>query len=52
MHSYKIIEQGQTVEKASQALILLHGRGSTAMDILGLAHEFCDDTFSLSFKVI
>jgi phospholipase/carboxylesterase len=48
MHSYKIIEQGQAVDKASKAMILLHGRGATAYDILGLAHEFCDDSFYIA----
>lgn len=45
MHSYKIIEKGQSIDKASKALILLHGRGGTAFDILRLADEFCDNTF-------
>lgn len=45
MHSYKIVEQGISLNKASKALILLHGRGGTAIDILGLAQEFCDPTF-------
>lgn len=33
------------LEKAEKALILLHGRGGTGASILGLADEFCDDTF-------
>lgn len=45
MHSYQFLEKGQPVDKASQALILLHGRGGTARDIIQLADEFCDDTF-------
>lgn len=45
MHSDEIIERGQPIDKASKALILLHGRGSSALDILGLADEFCDDTY-------
>lgn len=45
MHSYHIVEQGRPLNKASKALILLHGRGGTAVDILKLANEFCDDTF-------
>lgn len=48
MHSYKIIEQGQTIDKASKALLLLHGRGGTALDILNLANEFCDPTFYIA----
>lgn len=31
--------------KAKKALILLHGRGATAHDIMGLADVFCDDQF-------
>lgn len=42
MHSYQIVSQGQNLEKASKALILLHGRGSTAFEIMNLAKEFCD----------
>jgi phospholipase/carboxylesterase len=45
MHSYSIIEKGQPLSKASKALILLHGRGSTAEDILSLADIFCNETF-------
>lgn len=44
-HNYKIIEHGQPLNKASKALILLHGRGGTAADILRLADELCDETF-------
>lgn len=28
-----------------KALILLHGRGGTAEDMLSLSHRFCDKTF-------
>lgn len=48
MHSYKIVEQGLPLNNASKALILLHGRGGTAIDILGLAQEFCDSTFYIA----
>jgi phospholipase/carboxylesterase len=48
MHSYKIVEQGLALNKASKALILLHGRGGTAIDILGLAQKFCDHTFYIA----
>jgi phospholipase/carboxylesterase len=48
MHSYNIIEQGQSPDKASHALILLHGRGGTAQDILSLADEFCDDSYYIA----
>lgn len=44
MHSYKIVERGSSINIASKALIMLHGRGSTALDILSFAHELCDDT--------
>ncbi len=30
---------------AKKALVLLHGRGGTAAGILGLANEFCDESF-------
>lgn len=48
MDHYKIVEQGLSLNKASKALILLHGRGGTADDILGLTQEFCDDTFYIA----
>jgi phospholipase/carboxylesterase len=48
MHSYNIIHKGQPLHKASQGLILLHGRGGTANDILSLADRFCDDTFYIA----
>jgi phospholipase/carboxylesterase len=45
MHRYSIVEQGAALESADKALILLHGRGGNAADILTLADQFCDDTF-------
>jgi phospholipase/carboxylesterase len=45
MHQYQILESGKTIDKAEKAIILLHGRGGTAQDIISLADEFCDDTF-------
>lgn len=37
--------KGQPLDKASKALILLHGRGGTAVDILELADEFGGENF-------
>jgi len=48
MHPYHIVEKGQPVKKASKGLILLHGRGASAEDILGLAEYFCDDSFYIA----
>ncbi len=48
MHSYQVIQQGQPIDKASKALILLHGRGSTASDILKLADQFCNNQFYIA----
>lgn len=45
MHRYSIIEQGPAPDKAAKAIILLHGRGGSAEDIITLADEFCDDTY-------
>lgn len=39
MHSYHIVEEGLPLNKAKKALILLHGRGGTAQNILTLAPE-------------
>lgn len=47
MHSYHLIEKGQPLNKATKAMILLHGRGGRAEDILKLAPEICDDSFYL-----
>lgn len=48
MHRYSIIEDGAAVEKAASAIVLLHGRGGSAEDIMILADEFCDDTFYIA----
>jgi phospholipase/carboxylesterase len=45
MHSYHIIEKGCLRDKAKNALILVHGRGSTANDILTLSDFFTDKTW-------
>lgn len=45
MHRYSIIEQGSPLDRAEKALVLLHGRGGSADDIITLADEFCDDTY-------
>jgi phospholipase/carboxylesterase len=39
MHQRKIVTAGQPLAGANKALILLHGRGASADDILGLAYE-------------
>lgn len=39
MHIKKIVYAGQAPADASKALIMLHGRGASAMDILSLAGE-------------
>jgi len=41
----KVEKRGQPLDKASKALILLHGRGGNAVDMLRLADHFCDETF-------
>lgn len=43
MHPYQISERGQPLQKASKALILIHGRGSTAVDILRLGAQLADE---------
>ena len=45
MHKYDITEQGAPLNKAKKALVLVHGRGASATDILGLAPYFTDETF-------
>jgi phospholipase/carboxylesterase len=36
---------GTSLEKATKAMILLHGRGASSEDILSLAPHLCDDNF-------
>ena len=48
MHTYKIIEKGKSLPEASKALVLLHGRGSSANDIVSLADHFCDQNFYIA----
>jgi phospholipase/carboxylesterase len=48
MHEYQILEKGKPLGQAAKALVLLHGRGGSAQDIITLANEFCDDTFYIA----
>lgn len=48
MHEYKILEKGKPIHQASKAIILLHGRGGSAHDIITLADEFCDESFYIA----
>lgn len=48
MHEYKILEKGEPLNQASKAIILLHGRGGSAHDIISLADEFCDESFYIA----
>ncbi len=48
MHSYQIKEKGKPLLQAKKAMILLHGRGADADDILPLADSFCDETFYIA----
>jgi phospholipase/carboxylesterase len=48
MPDYELIHQGQSINNASKALLLLHGRGGSAQDMLGLAKEFSDDSFYIA----
>jgi phospholipase/carboxylesterase len=47
MHVKKVIEAGLPLAKAKKALILIHGRGATAEDILSLHREFALDDFCI-----
>ncbi len=48
MHKFVIKREGRQLEKASKAMILLHGRGSTAENILSLGNVFCDESFYIA----
>lgn len=43
-----VLHQGVLVSKATKALILLHGRGGNARDMLSLADAFIDDHFYIA----
>ena len=47
MHTKNIIAAGQDLQKAEKALILVHGRGGDAKDILFLADELAVSDFAL-----
>lgn len=48
MHNYQILEKGKPLQQAAKAIVLLHGRGASAKDIIGLADAFCDDSFYIA----
>lgn len=48
MHSYNLVERGPAPEKANKALLLVHGRGATAGDILQLADYFAGDDWYIA----
>lgn len=48
MHSYQIKEKGKPLMEAKKAIILLHGRGADAENILPLADAFCNDSFYIA----
>jgi phospholipase/carboxylesterase len=48
MHKYQVLEKGKPLAEAKKAIILLHGRGADAEDIISLADEFCDETFYIA----
>ena len=47
MHTKNIITAGKDISQAKKALILLHGRGARAQDILSLANHFPVEDFAL-----
>lgn len=44
----EVLHQGSLITKASKALILLHGRGGTAKNILSLANRICANDFYIA----
>lgn len=48
MHRYQILEKGAPLNQATKAIILLHGRGASAQDIISLAGEFVDEHFYIA----
>lgn len=46
--SVEILQQGIPLTQASKALIILHGRGGAAQEMLSLAQKCCDDQFYIA----
>ena len=47
MHEKKIVSAGKKLSEAKKALVMIHGRGATAEDILGLSSELDVNDFAL-----
>ena len=47
MHERKIVTRGKKIDDAKKVLIMLHGRGGTAEDILGFAAHLNVDEYAL-----
>src|SRR5688572_4218734 len=47
MHQKKIVSRGKELSEAKKALVMVHGRGATAEDILGLSSELDVSDFAL-----
>lgn len=47
MHSKDIISAGKDISEAKKVLVLLHGRGGNARDMISLADHFPVDDFSI-----
>ena len=46
-HEEKVVAFGPPLEQTGKALIMLHGRGATAEDILSLRQHLAVDDFTL-----
>jgi phospholipase/carboxylesterase len=47
MHRKEIVKAGKKLEEANKAIIMIHGRGASADDILGLADHLAVNDFAL-----
>jgi phospholipase/carboxylesterase len=48
MHTYRVVEKGKPLMKAEKAIVVLHGRGGDANDIISLADAFDDGSFYIA----
>lgn len=46
-HDKEVIKAGKPLSENGKAMVMIHGRGATAQNILGLQHELPLDSFSL-----
>lgn len=47
MHTYNVLTSGSDISQAKKVLVLLHGRGGNAMDMLAMAQKLNAENFAI-----